>query len=182
MRRILDYNPLPPVPPLQQSSKVIDFPAMDDKGFQQMEKRLNEQADATQAMNETLNKFIAIMGNQEEMSSPLISTPLVITPLQVLQPSRVKPGVPSYFYGDRAQGYTFLTSCELYISLTAVDFVDEQVCIYWALSYFKGRHAVSFTQCILQQELRSGRMCYGVTSQMNSCQHFAQRTRQPQHS
>jgi hypothetical protein len=38
---------------------------MDDKRFQQMEKRLNEQAEATRAMNETLNTFIAIMGNQE---------------------------------------------------------------------------------------------------------------------
>jgi hypothetical protein len=38
---------------------------MDDERFQQMEKRLNEQAEATRAMNETSNKFIAIMGNQE---------------------------------------------------------------------------------------------------------------------
>jgi hypothetical protein len=35
-----------------------------------MEKRLNEQAEATRAMNKSLNKFIAIMGNQE-MSPPL---------------------------------------------------------------------------------------------------------------
>jgi hypothetical protein len=38
---------------------------MDEDRFQQMEKRLNEKAEATRAMNETLNKFIAIMGNQE---------------------------------------------------------------------------------------------------------------------
>jgi hypothetical protein len=38
---------------------------MDEERFQQMEKRLNEQAEATRAMNETLNKFIAIMGNQQ---------------------------------------------------------------------------------------------------------------------
>jgi hypothetical protein len=38
---------------------------MDDERFQQMEKRLNEQAEATQAMNETLNKFIAIMGVED---------------------------------------------------------------------------------------------------------------------
>jgi hypothetical protein len=37
--------------------KVVDSPAMDDERFQQMEKRLNEQVEATQAMNETLNKF-----------------------------------------------------------------------------------------------------------------------------
>jgi hypothetical protein len=38
---------------------------MDKKRFQQMEKRLNEQVKATRAMNETLNKFLAVMANQE---------------------------------------------------------------------------------------------------------------------
>jgi hypothetical protein len=113
-----------------------------------MEKRLNEQAEATQAMNETLNKFIAIMGNQEATRNiappPLVSPPYVTTPLQPSQPSRVKPGNPSHFDGDRAQGCAFLTSCKLYISLTQSDFIDEQVCIHWALSYFKGGCTASF--------------------------------------
>jgi hypothetical protein len=104
------------------------------------------------------------MGNQEAARNvtppPPVSTPPVITPLQASQPSRVKPGIPSHFDGDRGQGCAFLTSCELYISLTALDFVDEQVCIHWALSYFKGGHAVSFTECILRQELQSGKMCF----------------------
>jgi hypothetical protein len=38
---------------------------MDEERFQQMEKRLNKQAEATRAMNETLNKFITIMSNIE---------------------------------------------------------------------------------------------------------------------
>jgi hypothetical protein len=38
---------------------------MDEERSQQMKKRLNNQAEATQAMKKTLNKFIAIMGNQE---------------------------------------------------------------------------------------------------------------------
>jgi hypothetical protein len=38
---------------------------MDEERFQQMEKRLNEQAEATRAMNETLNKFLVVMANQE---------------------------------------------------------------------------------------------------------------------
>jgi hypothetical protein len=136
---------------------------MDEERFQQMEKRLNEQAEATRAMNETLNKFIAIMGNQEvarNVAPSLVSPPLVTTTPQASHPSRVTPGVPSNFDGDRAQGCAFLTSCELYISLTASDFVDEQVHIHWALSYFKGRCAVSFTERILWQELRSGKMCF----------------------
>jgi hypothetical protein len=42
---------------------------MDDKRFQQMEKRLNEQAEATLAMNKTLNKFLTIMSNLEVAKS-----------------------------------------------------------------------------------------------------------------
>jgi hypothetical protein len=129
-----------------------------------MEKRLNEQEEATRAMNETLNKFIAIMGNQETARNiappPPVSPPHVTTPLQASQPSRVKLGVPSHFDRDRVQGRAFLTSCKLYISLTQSDFVDEQVRIHWALSYFKGRHAASFAKRILWQELRSGKMCF----------------------
>jgi hypothetical protein len=79
---------------------------MDNERFQQMEERLNEQAEATQAMNETLNKFIAIMGNQEAARNiappPPVSPPFVTTTLQASQPSRVKLGVPSNFDGDRA--------------------------------------------------------------------------------
>jgi hypothetical protein len=119
-------------------------------------------------MNETLNKFIAIMGNQEAARSitppPPVSPPLVTTTLQVSQPSRVKLGIPSNSDGDRAQGHAFLTSCELYISLTASDFVNEQVRIHWALSYFKGRHAASFAEHILWQELWSGKMCFASWS------------------
>jgi hypothetical protein len=85
---------------------------------------------------------------------------LTSTTLQMSQPSRVKPGIPSHFDGDRVQGHAFLTSCELYISLTQSDFIDEQVCIHWALSYFKGRRTVSFAERILQQALRSGKICF----------------------
>jgi hypothetical protein len=137
---------------------------MDEEQFQQMERRLNEQAEATRAMNETLNKFIAIMGNQEAARNiappPPVSPSFVTTTLQASHPSRVKPGVPSHFDGDRVQGRAFLTSCELYISLTQLDFVNNQVRIHWALSYFKGGHAVSFAERILRQELWSGKMCF----------------------
>jgi hypothetical protein len=161
---------------------------MDEERFQQMEKRLNEQVEATQAMNETLNKFIAIMGNQEAARNvappPPVPTPPVITPLQASQPSRVKTGIPSHFDGDRAQGCAFLTSCELYISLTASDFVDEQVHIHWALSYPKSRRAASFAECILRQELRSGKMCFISWSDFTEkfVATFSHRTRRLWHS
>jgi hypothetical protein len=148
---------------------------MDEERFQQMEKRLNEQAEATRAMNETLNKFLAVMANQEAARNiappPPVSPPRVTTPLQASQPCRVKPGAPSHFDGDRAQGRAFLTSCELYISLTQLDFVDEQVRIHWALSYFKGGHAASFAERILRQEMQSGKMCF--TSWHNFTEEFA---------
>jgi hypothetical protein len=115
-------------------------------------------------MNETLNKFLTVMCNIEAAKSIIPLPPLVTTALQVSQPSRVKPGIPSDFDGDRAQGHAFLTSCELYILLTALDFINEQVRIHWALSYFKGGHEVSFTEHILWQELRSGKMCFASWS------------------
>jgi hypothetical protein len=122
-----------------------------------MEKRLNKQAEATRAMNETLNKFLAVMANQEVARNvappPPASPPPVITPLKALHPSRVNPGTPSNFDGDRAQGRAFLTSCELYISLSQSDFVEDQVRIHWALSYFKGGRAVNFAERIIRQEL-----------------------------
>jgi hypothetical protein len=51
-------------------------------------------------------------------------------------------------------------SCKLYISLIALDFVDEQVYIHWALSYFKGGCVVSFTEWIIWQEMQSGKMYF----------------------
>jgi hypothetical protein len=97
---------------------------MDEERFQQMEKRLNEQVEATRAMNETLNKFIAIMVNQEAARNvappPPVLPPIVTTTLQVLQPSRVKLGIPSNSDGDRAQGCAFLTSCECKGNLTVL--------------------------------------------------------------
>jgi hypothetical protein len=62
---------------------------MDEGRFQQMEKRLNEQVEATRAMNKTLNKFLAIMANQEAARNvtppPPVSPPHVTTPLQASQ-------------------------------------------------------------------------------------------------
>jgi hypothetical protein len=57
-------------------------------------------------------------------------------------------------------------SCELYILLTQSDFIDEQVCIHWALLYFKGRCAMSFAEHILWQELWSGKMCFASWSDL----------------
>jgi hypothetical protein len=137
---------------------------MDKERFQQMEKRLNEQAEATRAMNETLNKFLAVMAKQEVATNvtppPLASPPPVTTPLKVLHPSRVNPGTPSNFNGDRAQEHAFLMSCELYILLSQSDFIEDQVRIHWALSYLKGRCVVTFTERVIRQEMQTGKICF----------------------
>jgi hypothetical protein len=51
-------------------------------------------------------------------------------------------------------------SCELYISLSQSDFVEDQVRIHWALSYFKGGRAATFAERIIWQEMRTRKMCF----------------------
>jgi hypothetical protein len=148
---------------------------MDDERFQQMEKRLNEQAEATQALNETLNKFIAIMGNQEVARNiappPPVSTPLVITPLQASQPSRVKPGIPVTLMEIERKGMpsSHPVSCifcsQHWILLTS------RCASIGPYPTSRGGRTASFTKCILQQELRSGKMCF--TSWSDFTEEFA---------
>jgi hypothetical protein len=115
-------------------------------------------------MNETLNKFLAVMANQEVARKitplPPASPPPVTTPLKASHPSRVNLGAPSNFDRDRAQGHAFLTSCKLYISLSQSDFIEDQVHIHWALSYFKGGRVATFAERVIRQEMQSGKMCF----------------------
>jgi hypothetical protein len=76
------------------------------------------------------------------------------------QPSWIKPCAPNDFNGDRSKGRAFLTSCEIYASLTASDFPDEQTQIHWALSYCKARRAVNFAERIIRQEMKTGKMVF----------------------
>jgi hypothetical protein len=67
---------------------------------------------------------------------------------------------PDNFDGDRSKGCAFLTSCELYLSLTGLDYPDEQSHIHWALSFFKSRCAATFSEHIVRQEMRTGVMAF----------------------
>jgi hypothetical protein len=51
---------------------------MDDERFQQMEKRLNEQAEGTRAMNKTLNKCLTVMSNLEAAKSITVRATLTV--------------------------------------------------------------------------------------------------------
>jgi hypothetical protein len=51
-------------------------------------------------------------------------------------------------------GWSFLTSCCLYISLSINDFAEEQAQIHWALSYFKSGRAATFADHTLHAEAK----------------------------
>jgi hypothetical protein len=72
----------------------------------------------------------------------------------------IKPANPDNFDGNRSKGCAFLTSCELYLSLTGADYTDKQARIHWALSFFKSGHAKTFAECIVRQEMRTGVMAF----------------------
>jgi hypothetical protein len=81
---------------------------MDDERFQRVERRLNEQAEATQAMNKTLNMFITITSNIEvakNIAPPAPYPPqLVTTILRASQPSRVNQASPVTLMGTECKG------------------------------------------------------------------------------
>jgi uncharacterized coiled-coil protein SlyX len=68
--------------------------------------------------------------------------------------SRIKPGVPSDFDGDRTKGRAFLNSCDLYIALCLAEFEDDQAKIHWMLSYMKEGRAANFADRVLRQEAK----------------------------
>jgi hypothetical protein len=93
----------------------------------------------------------------------------IATPLSPLHPSQprsvlhspwIKPANPDNFDGDRSKGYAFLTSYELYLSLTGADYPDEQAHIHWTLLFFKSRHAATFAEHIVRQEIRTRVMAF----------------------
>ena len=74
--------------------------------------------------------------------------------------TRIKPGLPPAYDGDRVTGRAFLTSILLYISLTGDDLQDEQAQIHWALSYFKSGRAAMLAECVTCKEMESGVLVY----------------------
>jgi hypothetical protein len=150
---------------------------MDAEWLQNLEVQLHEQVEATRATNELITQLFSMMsmqkvdGNVTTPPSPLVSLPSLATSngRGVLHPSQlgsmshspqIKPASPDNFDGDRSKGHAFLTSCELYLSLTGLDYPDKQSRIHWALSFFKSRRAATFAECIVRQEMRTGVMAF----------------------
>jgi hypothetical protein len=116
---------------------------MDAERLQNLEERLREQAEATRATNELITQLFSMMrtrnvdNNVTTPPSTSVSLPSLATSTgrNVLHPSqprsvshspRIKPATPDNFDGDRSKGCAFLTSCELYLSLTGSDYPEEQ--------------------------------------------------------
>jgi hypothetical protein len=137
---------------------------MDPEGLHNIKEGLRQQVAANRSAQEMLACLFDKFNNLE---LPNISTPQqLIAPLTLiaqatpLHKSRVKPGVPQNFDGDREGGWAFLTSCLVYISLSINDLTDEQAQIHWALSYFKSGHAATFTDRTLRAESKRGGPSY----------------------
>jgi hypothetical protein len=92
----------------------------------------------------------------------LITPPTLITYATPPHKSWVKPGVPQNFDGDSEGGWSFLTSCQLYIFLSIDDFANKQAQIHWALSYFKNGCAATFVDCTLRAETKRGSPSYAT--------------------
>jgi hypothetical protein len=142
---------------------------MNAEQLQNLEERLREQAEGTRATNELITQLFSMMRTRNiddhiaTPPSPSVFLPSLSQPSQlrsVLHSPRIKPVNPDNFDGDRSKGCTFLTSCELYLSLTGVDYPDKQACIHWALSFFKSGCAAMFAECTARQEMRTGVMAF----------------------
>jgi hypothetical protein len=104
---------------------------MDIERFQAIEKQLAKQVEANRITNENLANLFKMMSARE--SKNIVPIPPAPTPApqpittipKALQPSRIRPCAPNDFDRDRSKGHAFLTSCEIYISLTASDFSDD---------------------------------------------------------
>ena len=88
---------------------------------------------------------------------PLPSASAVTTPSTK---SRLKPGTPSDFDGERTKGRAFLNSCELYFAMCASEFCDDQAKVFWMLSYMKSGRAAVFADRTLRYQSKNQSVRY----------------------
>jgi hypothetical protein len=125
-----------------------------DQRFTLLECDLTKQRDDTNNMLAAIqNSLTALTAAQSAQPAPkrskLPDTPK-IAPVVVPTKNRLRPGLPSDFDGNRAQGRDFLKSCSLYMSLCSGDFVDDQAKILWVLSYMKSRRTSDFASELVE--------------------------------
>ena len=88
---------------------------MDAERLQNIEEGLRQQVEANRSTQKMLVRLFDKFNNLElpnlPISQPIIAPPNLIAHAAPLHRSRVKPGVPQNFDGDREGGQSFLTSC-----------------------------------------------------------------------
>ena len=163
----------PPLSPrLSTPLPTLEIDAMDAERLQNIEEGLRQQVAANRSTQEMLARLFDKFNNLElpnlPIPQPIIAPPNLITHAAPPHRSRVKPGVPQNFDGDREGGRSFLTSCRLYISLSIDDFADEQAQIHWALSYFKSGRAATFADRTLRAEAKRGGPSYATWAEFEA--------------
>ena len=136
-----------------------------DERVAALETAVQMQNDRFDALNAMLKQLLERMGptpdpqNPPRIESPAESLPAVLT---ATVHSRLKPGVPTDFDGDRLKGRAFLNSCDLYIRLCPQEFVDDQAKVHWVLSYMKNDRAATFADRVLRQEAKTNLPRFGT--------------------
>jgi len=136
-----------------------------DERVAALETAVQMQNDRFDALNAMLKQLLERMGptpdpqNPPRIESPAESLPAVLT---ATVHSRLKPGVPTDFDGDRSKGRAFLNSCDLYIRLCPQEFVDDQAKVHWVLSYMKNDRAATFADRVLRQEAKTNLPRFGT--------------------
>src|SRR6202795_3521985 len=102
----------------------------------QMEDYQKQHVSILNAITEITSKMsLNVQQNANTTATPMYSYPP--PPPPVPQRSRPKVATPETFDGDRSNGRTFLTSCQLYFTLRKSEFQDHKEKIRWILSYMK---------------------------------------------
>jgi hypothetical protein len=116
-----------------------------DERFAILERSIADEKIAAANMKTTLDDLLKRHTEPQNLPTtrPVHANPVVSSSQPVTTSSRLKPGIPSDFDGDRVLGCSFLNSCMIYMRLRSTDFANDQDKIYWVLSYMKsGRTAL----------------------------------------
>jgi hypothetical protein len=136
-----------------------------------LESAVQVQNERFEALNEKLKQLLERLGSiPDPQNPPRIESPAGLSAtteslsagLAATVHSRLKPGVPSDFDGDRSKGRAFLNSCDLYIRLCPQEFIDDQAKVHWVLSYMKSDRAATFADRVLRQEAKTNLPRFGT--------------------
>ena len=108
----------------------------------------------TQQLDQFLKHFgTMVLASNSPPASPQLPASTTTTPAPI---SWLKPATPLDFNGDCKRGHTFLNSCELFYVLCPSDFVNDQACVLWTLSFMETGRTNSFAEQTLRWEAKRG--------------------------